>query len=56
MNNDQPSNNQYAANLTFGKQRVLNHVPRDQEQERLALTYLDRNAPDLCGMIMGHLL
>lgn len=56
MNNDQPSNNQFSANLTFGKQRVLNHVPRDQEQERLALRYLDKHAPDLCGMIMGHLL
>lgn len=56
MNNDQPSNNQFSANLTFGKQRVLNHVPRDAELERLALRYLDRNAPDLVGVIMGHLL
>ena len=56
MNNDQPSNNQFASALTFGKQHVLNHAPRDQQAEKLALTYLNKRAPDLVGMIMGHLL
>lgn len=56
MNNDQPSNNQYAAALTFGKQHVLNHAPRDHEAERRALTYLDKFAPDLVGMVLGHVL
>ena len=49
-------NSNYTRNQTFGKQRVLNHVPRDQREEKLALTYLDKKAPDLIGMIMGHLL
>lgn len=56
MNNDQPSNNQFSSNLTFGKQRVLNHVPRDEEVEARALRYLDKHAPDLVGMVMGHVL
>jgi hypothetical protein len=49
-------NNTYAPAKTFGKQHVLNHAPRDVEEERLALVYLDRHAPDLVGMIMGHVL
>ena len=49
-------NNQYAPAKTFGKQHVLNHAPRNLEEERLALIYLDRKAPDLVGMIMGHVL
>ena len=49
-------NSNYTRNQTFGKQRVLNHVPRDEQEERLALTYLDKRAPDLIGMIMGHVL
>ena len=48
--------NQFARQQTFGKQHLLNEVPRDAEQERLALAYLDKNAPDLIGVIMGHLL
>jgi hypothetical protein len=49
-------NNKFAPAKTFGKQHVLNHAPRNLEEERLALIYLDRHAPDLVGMIMGHLL
>jgi hypothetical protein len=49
-------NSTYTPNLTFGLQRVLNHVPRDQEEERLALVYLNRKAPDLIGMILGGVL
>lgn len=56
MNNDQPSNNQYASALTFGKQHVLNHAPRNEEDERLALRYLDKHAPDLVGVILGGVL
>ena len=56
MNNDQPSNNQYSNAFTFGKQRVLNHVPRNEEDERLALRYLDKWAPDLVGVILGGVL
>lgn len=56
MNNDQPSNNQFASALTFGKQHVLNHAPRDLEAEKLALRYLDKRAPDLVGMILGAVL
>lgn len=56
MNNDQPSNNQFSSNLTFGKQHVLNHAPRDLEAEERALRYLDRHAPDLVGMILGGVL
>jgi len=56
MNNDQPSNNQFASTHTFGKQHVLNHMPRNEEDERLALRYLDRCAPDLVGVILGGVL
>jgi hypothetical protein len=49
-------NNQYSPNITFTQQRILNHVPRDVEAERLALQRLDRLAPDLVGMILGHVL
>jgi hypothetical protein len=49
-------NSQYARQQTFGKQHLLNEVPRDAEQERLALAYLDKNAPDLIGVIMGGVL
>jgi len=41
---------------TFTKQAVLNHIPRNVDDERRALTYLDRHAPDLVGVIMGHVL
>jgi len=49
-------NSQYVRNQTFGKQQVLNHVPRDVEEERLALQRLNRVAPDLVGVVMGHVL
>lgn len=49
-------NSQYARQQTFGKQHLLNEVPRDAEQERLALAFLDKHAPDLIGVIMGHVL
>jgi hypothetical protein len=49
-------NNSLKTVSAFSKQMVLNTVQRDHEAERLALTYLDRRAPDLVGMIMGHIL
>ena len=49
-------NNEYVRNQTFGKQQLLNHVPRDVVEERLALQRLNREAPDLLGMVMGHVL
>jgi len=51
-----PANNTFQQVNAFGKQHVLNHTPRNVDDERLALTYLDRHAPDLLGMVMGHLL
>jgi hypothetical protein len=50
------SNSQYVRNQTFGKQQVLNHVPRNLEEERLALQRLNRVAPDLVAMILGGVL
>ena len=49
-------NSQYVRNQTFGKQQLLNHVPRDVEEERLALQRLNRSAPDLVAMILGGVL
>jgi len=49
-------NTQFTRQQTFTKQHVLNEIPRDREAERRALTYLDKHAPDLIGMVMGHVL
>jgi pyoverdine/dityrosine biosynthesis protein Dit1 len=49
-------NNTFAPAKTFGKQHVLNHAPRNLEEERLALRYLDKWAPDLVGVILGGVL
>jgi hypothetical protein len=49
-------NSQYARQQTFGKQHLLNEIPRDEEAERRALAYLDKHAPDLIGVIMGGVL
>jgi hypothetical protein len=56
MSNQDPRNSTFAPVSAFSKQMVLNTVQRDHEAERLALTYLNRKAPDLLGMIMGHIL
>lgn len=55
MNQD-PRNSTISATKTFNKQHVLNDVKPDPEQERLALAYMNRHAPDLVGMVMGHVL
>lgn len=55
MNQD-PRNSTRSDLSTFRNQYVLNDPARDLEAERLALTYLDRRAPDLIGVIMGHVL
>ena len=49
-------NTQFTRQQTFTKQHVLNEIPRDLEAEKRALTYLDKHAPDLLGMVMGHVL
>jgi len=56
MSNQDPRNSTFAQASVFSKQMVLNTVQRDHESERLAKVYLDRKAPDLIGMIMGHVL
>jgi len=56
MNAQHPQNSNVQQLRTFTKQAVLNHVPRNVDDERRALTFLDRHAPDLVGMIMGHVL
>jgi len=56
MNAQHPQNSNVQQVRTFSKQAVLNHVPRNLEEERRALTFLDKFAPDLVGMIMGHVL
>lgn len=40
----------------FGRQQLLHNIPRNQEDERLALTYLNRKAPDLVAMVLGGVL
>ena len=56
MSNQDPRNSTLRTVSAFQKQMVLNTVQRDHEAERLAKVYLDRKAPDLLGMIMGHVL
>jgi hypothetical protein len=41
---------------TFSRTPLLTLPPRNAEDERRALTYLDKHAPDLVGMIMGGVL
>jgi hypothetical protein len=41
---------------TFARNNILNYAERDPEQERLALRFLDKHAPDLVGVIMGGVL
>ena len=54
--NQHPLNSNVYLTHAFAKQNVLNHVPRNLEEERRALTYLDKHAPDLVGMVLGHVL
>jgi hypothetical protein len=56
MNAQHPQNSNVQQVRTFSKQAVLNHVPRNLEEERLALTYMDKHAPDLIGMVLGGAL
>jgi len=56
MNAQHPLNSNVYQYKTFTKQAVLNHVPRNVDDERRALTYLDKHAPDLVGVIMGGVL
>jgi len=54
--NQHPRSSNVQQVRTFSKQAVLNHVQRNLEEERLALTYLDKHAPDLVGVILGGVL
>ena len=56
MNAQHPQNSNVYQYKTFTKQAVLNHVPRNVDEERLALRFLDKHAPDLVGVIMGGVL
>jgi len=56
MNAQHPQNSNVQQVRTFTKQAVLNHVPRNLEEERLALRFLDKHAPDLVGVILGGVL
>ena len=49
-------NSNFTRNQTFTFQHVLNEVPRDQQDERRALAFLDKHAPDLVPMILGGVL
>lgn len=51
-----PSNMVQRDAHVFGRQQLLHTIKRDETAEKRALTYLDKHAPDLIGMIMGHLL
>ena len=55
MNQD-PRNSTISATKTFNNQHVLNDIGREPEAERLALNYMNRVAPDLVGMVLGHVL
>lgn len=51
-----PSNSILQSTHVFRQQQLLHTIPRNAEDERRALTFLNKNAPDLVGMIMGHVL
>lgn len=55
-NYQDPRNSTFSTVSAFQKQMVLNTVTRNEEDERLALTYLNRKAPDLVAMILGGVL
>ena len=55
-NYQDPRNSTFSPVSAFQKQMILNTVQRNQSDEHLAKVYLDKHAPDLLGMVMGHLL
>lgn len=56
MSDLQPSNSTLQSTHVFRQQQLLHTIPRNQEDERLALTYLNKKAPDLVAMILGGVL
>lgn len=50
------ANDTLQSSYVFGQQQILHTLTRDHEAERRALTYLDKHAPDLVGMILGGVL
>lgn len=51
-----PSNSILQSTHVFRQQQLLHTIPRDPEAEQLALTYLNKKAPDLVAMILGGVL
>ena len=41
---------------TFTHHPVMAYQEPDKQAERLALSYMNKNAPDLVGMVLGHYL
>ena len=41
---------------TFSRTPLLTLPPRNLEEERLALRFLDKHAPDLVGVVLGGVL
>lgn len=55
-NESVPANSIQRDAHVFGRQQLLHNIPRNQEDERRALTYLNKKAPDLVAMILGGVL
>ena len=56
MNQD-PRNNTFKMVSAFSKEMVLHHTaPNPRHEQEAAHRYLDKHAPDLLGMILGHVL
>lgn len=53
MNQHPQNSNVYQIN-TYGKQYVTNYAPTNHSERAAATSYLERNAPDLLGMILGR--
>ena len=54
--NQHPMNSNVQQLKTFAKQPILNHIPRNEDDERRALNYMNKFAPDLIGMVLGDVL
>ena len=51
-----PANDTLQSSYVFGQQQILHTLTRNTDDEQLALTYLNRKAPDLVAMILGGVL
>lgn len=41
---------------TFTRSHILEYRERNEDEERLALAYMNKWAPDLIGVVLGHVL